>query len=250
MKKFVVFTLLLVLLVNVFAVYAQDEEEEFENPTYTEEFIAEQEAMLENLDTLFPRTLLKETYDYDTGGELKQFDGFSFLSKNQDGKRQLTVTAADVSTGDEFNRGWDLFNTVGSYENFYFRIDVQLIDQDESNSGWCWFQYSNPQLVGDANRSAGEIIFPDKIDSYTTSPAEGRVYTTYYNLDEFENDYEEHTLEMIRLNGYTSAFIDGHFIVGFEDNFSGRFYHLYGVGLHAGGEHVTYAFDNFTIRRQ
>ena len=240
---------LFLLLFTFIGACAQDEEP-FVNPTYTDEFIAEQEAMLENLDTLFPRTLLKETYDWDSGGTLNNFDGFSFLSKNHGGKRELTVTAVDVSEGDEFNRGWDLFNTAGSYENFYFCVDVQLIEQDESNSGWVWFQYSNPLIVGDAYRAAGEIIFPDKIDTYTTSPAEGRQYKTYYNLTEFENDYEEHRLEMIRLNGYTSAFIDGHFIVGFEDGFTGRFYHLYGVGLHAGGKYVTYAFDNFTIRRQ
>lgn len=48
----------------------------------------------------------------------------------------------------------------------------------------------------------------------------------------------------------TSAFIDGHFIVGFEDGFTGNFYHIYGVGLHPGGKYATYAFDNFIIRRQ
>ena len=247
MKRSLILLCVFLLLCTFTGLFAQDEEP-FENPTYGEDFIAEQEAMLGNLDTLFPRTLLKETYDYDSGGTLDKFDGFTFLSKNHGGKRELTVTAEDVSEGDEFNRGWSLFNQAGSYENFYFRVDVRIVEQDESNSGWVWFQYSNQDLVGDANRDSGEIIFPDKIDTYETVAGE-RTYTTFYNLNEYENDYEEHTLEMIRLNGYTSAFIDGHFIVGFEDGFTGRFYHLYGVGLHAGGKYATYAFDNFTIRR-
>ena len=64
------------------------------------------------------------------------------------------------------------------------------------------------------------------------------------------NDFEEHTPEMIRLNGSASAIINGHFIVIFEDGFTGRFSHLYGVGLHAGEKIAACAFDNFTIRRQ
>ena len=55
---------------------------------------------------------------------------------------------------------------------------------------------------------------------------------------------------MIRLDGYTSVYIDHQFIVGFEDGFDGRFSHMYGVGLEPGGEYVTFAFDNFIIRRQ
>ena len=87
------------------------------------------------------------------------------------------------------------------------------------------------------------------VDKYTTTAGE-RDYTTFYDLTEFENDHEPHTLEMIRLDGYTSVFIDGHFIVGFEDGFAGNFYHIYGVGPHQGGKYATYAFDNFIIRRQ
>lgn len=248
MKKSMFFSLLIVLLCSITAVFAQ-EEEPFENPTYTEEFIEQQERMLENLDTLFPRTLLKETYDYGSGLETNQYDGYSFSSQNKSGKRELTITAYKVSDTENYNRGWSLFNTTGSYENFYFHIDVQLVDQDDSNNGWIWFQYSNVEIVGDEKRCSAEIIFPDKVDSYITKPS-GRVYTTYYDLTEFENDYEPHTLEMIRLNGYTSVYIDRHFIVGFEDGFTGRFHHLYGVGLHPGGEYATYAFDNFIIRRQ
>lgn len=222
---------------------------QIENPTFTSKFIEQQERMLENLDTLFPRILVNETYEYPSAPEIAQKDGFSFSSQNKSGKRELSITAYKVSNSAEYNLGWNLFNTTGSYENFYLHIDVQLLEQDESNSGWVFFQYTNSSIVGEANRCSGEIIFPDKVDTYTTKPS-GRIYTTYYDLTEFENDYEQHTLEMIRLNGYTSVFIDRHFIVGFEDGFTGRFSHMYGVGLHAGGEYATYAFDNFIIRRQ
>lgn len=247
MKKSVVFGLLFVLLCGISVVFAQ--EEAFENPTYTEKFIEQQERMLENLDTLFPRTLLKETYDNGSGLQTTQNDGFSFSSQNKSGKRELTITAYKVSDTEDYNWGWDLFYTTGSYENFYLHIDVQLIDQDDSNSGYCWFQYTDRLIVGEEKRRAGTIWFPESINTYATKPSKTE-YTKYFDLSDFENDYEPHTLEMIRLNGYTSVYIDRHFIVGFEDGFPGKFSHMYGVGLNPGGEYVTYAFDNFIIRRQ
>ena len=251
MKKFVFSITLFILLFTVIVAFAQ-EEEPFENPTYTQEFIEEQESMLSNLDTLFPRTLVN--YNYEQVGsriqdDIEQFEGFTFKSIKTNGRNEITITADSVCDSEDCNRGWQLFNTTGSYKNFYFHIDVQLIDQDESNSGWIFFQYTNGLIVGENSRCSGEITFPDKVDKYVTTAGE-REYTTFYDLKDFENDYEPHTLEMIRLDGYTSVFIDGHFIVGFEDEFTGNFYHIYGVGLHSGGQYATYAFDNFIIRRQ
>ena len=251
MKQSVVFFVLFVLLITVFGAFAQDDEP-FENPTYTAEFIEEQENMLQNLDTLFPRTLVNYNYEQVGSGisdDIEAFDGFTFKSLKVNGRNEITITADVPSETEEYNRGWQLFNTTGSYKNFYFHVDVQLVDQDESNSGWILFQYTDGIIVGENNRKAGEIIFPDKVDKYVTT-SDGREYTTFYDLVDFENDREPHKLEMIRLDGYTSVYIDGHFIVGFEDGFTGNFYHLYGVGLHPGGKFATYAFDNFIIRRQ
>ena len=251
MKKFVFSITLFILLFTVIVAFAQ-EEEPFENPTYTQEFIEEQESMLSNLDTLFPRTLVNYNYEQVGSGiqdDIEQFEGFTFKSIKTNGRNEITITADSVCDSEDCNRGWQLFNTTGSYKSFYFHIDVQLIDQDESNSGWIFFQYTNGLIVGENSRCSGEITFPDKVDKYVTTAGE-REYTTFYDLKDFENDYEPHTLEMIRLDGYTSVFIDGHFIVGFEDEFTGNFYHIYGVGLHSGGQYATYAFDNFIIRRQ
>jgi len=248
MKKYMIFGLLLVLLCCISVIFAQDEEP-FENPRYTDKHIEQQERMLENLDTLFPRILLKETFDYGSAPEVLQMDGFSFSSQNKSGRRELTITAYRPSLFDDYNQGWDLFGTTGSYENFYLHINVQLIDQDDSNNGYCWFQYTDVDIVGADKRRAASIVFPVYIGSFETKPSKTE-WTTYYDLVEFENDYEPHTLEMIRLNGYTSVFVDRHFIVGFKDGFPGRFHHIYGVGLYPGGEYVTYAFDNFIIRRQ
>ena len=251
MKKLLVLSLVVLLLSAVFgSTFAQSEEEPFENPVYTEHFIEQQNDLLNNLDTLFPRTLYNNTFDY-SDSDYAQLEGYTFLSENRNGWNELTVTAQRVSDTKEYSYGWDLFNTTGTYSNFYFSVDIKLIEQDDSNKGFVFFQYTNEDIVGESKRSSGEIIYPFVVDSYITK-ASGREYTTYYDLTQLGlvHDYDVHTLEMIRLDGYTSVYIDHQFIVGFEDGFDGRFSHLYGVGLETGGEYVTFAFDNFIIRRQ
>ena len=251
MKKLLVLSLVVLLLSAVFGnTFAQSEEEPFENPVYTEHFIEQQNDLLNKLDTLFPRLLLNKTFD-GTYSDYEQLDGYTFSSEYRNGWEELTVTAQKVSDTERYSSGWVLFNTTGSYSNFYFSVDLKLIDQDDSNKGFAFFQYTNSQIVGESKRSSGEITYPFIVDSYITKAA-GREYTTYYDFSQLglENVYDAHTLEMIRLDGYTSVYIDHQFIVGFEDGFDGRFSHMYGVGLEPGGEYVTFAFDNFILRRQ
>ena len=258
MKKLLVLSLVMLLLAAVFGnTFAQsdeevvlEEEQLFENPVYTKHFIEQQNSLLDNLDTLFPRTLYNETFDK-TASDYTQYDGYTFSSENRNGWGELTLTAYKLSDTEMYSCGWDLFNITGSYSNFYLSIDIKLIEQDESNKGFVFFQYTNHDIVGDSKRSAGHIMYPFSVETYTTK-ASGRDFTTRYDLTQLGlvHDYDTHTLEMIRLDGYTSVYIDHQFIVGFEDGFDGRFAHLYGVGLEPGGEYVTFAFDNFIIRRQ
>ena len=127
------------------------------------------------------------------------------------------------------------------------RPSVSRNKEDHSKNAYLWFQYSNADLVGEANRSAVTIDYPWRIEKYTSVAGE-RTYTTFYELREFENDYQVHTFDMIRFDGYTSVYIDNHFVTGFEDGLSGRFYMLFGVGLEPGGVYATGQFDNFVIR--
>ena len=65
MKKSVILISLFLLIFIVIGASAQ-EEQAFENPTYTQEFVEQQESMLNNLDSLFPRRLLRYTYEEGT----------------------------------------------------------------------------------------------------------------------------------------------------------------------------------------
>lgn len=244
--KKMLFFIALLLQINTIRAYAQ--EGYFTNPTYSEKFIEQQERMLENLDTLFPRFLLKETYDSPYGPITSQEDGFSFTTHVRNGHAELTITS-DGNNDEGFNLGWDQFQLTGSYENFYYHANVQLIEQDDSENGYVFFQYTNSGIVGQEKRCAATIYYPEGVEKFITKPS-GHQFTTLYVIENSDIDYDVHTLEIIRLNGYTSIFIDRHFVVGFEDEFDGKFYTVYGIGLNPGGEYATYAFDNFIIRRQ
>ena len=201
---------------------------------------------------LFPRTAIKNRRGKKgKKEEVKQFDGFRFISRvNDQDQDEITIVADDVATGDEFNRGWSFYSSTGAHADFYVNIEVQFVSQEENTEGWLWFQYSDVDVpgVGNDNRHAGEMIFPQKIDRYWTIPGEGRFYETFYDLSsEYQYDNVRLVLEVIRLDGYTAWYIDHHFVAGFDDGFDGVFYPLYGVGLHAGGKEATFAFNDLIM---
>ena len=107
MKKSVILISLVLMIFIVLSASAQ-EGQTFENPTYTQEFIEQQESLLNNLDSLFPRTLLKYTYEEGTAisDDAEQFEGFTFKSVKKDGRNEITITADEVSETEEYSRGW------------------------------------------------------------------------------------------------------------------------------------------------
>ena len=223
-KQIIIFTLsFLFMTLCVLNVSA----DAFENPVYTQEFIAQQEAMLANVNQLFPRFLFQETFDVATKPAIsKPEDGYYRYEMIRSGRYESMLATYKTVVK---NQGWGetYFNTTGSYEDFYMAIDVQVLEKDDSGKGFVWFQYTNGDLVGAASRDAVEIEFPLSVQSYVTNSGD-RVYTTRYELRDYKNDYDVHRLEVMRLDGYARIFIDGHFITGFEDGFSGKFYQLYG----------------------
>ena len=246
--RWVLFSIILLLaLILLSEAGAQDNY--FRNPEYSQEFIEQQQDLLRNVEKTFPRIVLWETFDGTTKPiSSKENDGSLFYEMNRAGKREMMLAAPGKMQEDS---GWgeSHFNTTGSYVNFYLSVDVQLIEMDPEENGYLWIQYTDGDIVGSDFRSAGEIDFPSSVRIYETGP-NGRVYTTFYDLSEYRYDYDPHKIEMIRLDGFTSVFIDGRFIVRFEDGFSGRFYQLYGVGMKTGGTYTAGSFDNLIIRFQ
>ncbi|MBQ6502586.1 MAG: hypothetical protein IJI57_01570 [Flexilinea sp.] len=245
MKKYIIFCVFAVMLTAAISVCAQGNG--FVNPDYSAEYKAQQEQRLWSVEQTFPRILLWETYDGTEKPDTSSpAEGFYYYDANRAGKREIMLASA-APASIEKGYGEQFFNITGSYTEFYLSMDVQIIEQDESQSGYLWIQYTDGNLVGDEARTAAEIDFPYAIRKYETGPG-GRVYTTFYDLSEYRGDESPHRIEMIRQNGLTSVFIDGGFIVEFADGLSGRFYTLYGSALRVGGRYVTGHFDNYIVR--
>ena len=246
MKNRMLIGLLLVLLAVIHVPAASGDP--FENPVYTQEYIAEQEAMLSQKEQYFPRFMFQENYNEAPTKPVisKPGDGYYRYEMIRGGKQESMMAVYKDSIS-SYGYGESHFNTTGSYEDFYMAIEMEMIERDDSNTGHLWFQYTDKNLVGEDARKAVTIYYPIAIRSYTTGQA-GREVTTHYDLSEYKNDYQVHKIEIMRLDGYVRFYIDGHFLTGFEDGFSGRFYQLYGVGLEKGGKYVAGTFDNFVLR--
>jgi len=244
MKKGIMLILLLLLFAS--AVWADDGS--FVNPVYSPEFIEQQESKLLSIEKLFPRLLFTETFDTATKPQVSKPEDGYYLSERvtRAGKRERIISAYKPH---EEGSGWGdaFFNRTGSYADFYMSIEGRIVERDDTGKGYLWIQYTDGDIVGKSSRSSVEVDFPVAIRKYVTRSGV-REYTTIYDLSDFRNDHEFHRLEVIRLDGYTSVFIDRRFAAGFEDGFSGRFYHVFGTGLEAGGHYVTGEFDNIMLR--
>ena len=247
MKKAAVTCILLMLLFTTAAVFA-DTDGEFENPVYSPEFAAQQERMLADVEQTFARLLYRETFDLPAKPSVSR-PGFGYYLSERNTKlsrKEITLSAYTPLPGDS-EWGTNFFSITGSYENFYIGMDVQMIERSDTGHDYYWIRYTNEEIVGESASSGAEIAFPIAIRKFEGGPG-GRSYTKYFDLSEYANDYRINRIEMTRLNGYTSVFINGHFITGFDDGLSGRFYQAFGSALGAGQGYVTAEFDNFVLR--
>ena len=243
MKKGTIIFVFLLLLFMAAAAAADTE-----NPVYAPEFIAQQETMLANATQVFPRLLYTYTFDIPAKPSVsKPGDGFYLSERITKLSRQEVMLSAYKPGSGIREWGTDFFSMTGSYENFYLGIDVWMIEHADETGDHFWIRYTNEDIVGEKRSAGAEIAFPLAVRKYETG-AGGRSYTNYCDLSSQADYYGYNRIEMTRLNGYTSVFINGHFIAGFEDGLSGRFYQTFGAGLGPGQGYITVEFDNFVLR--
>ncbi len=247
MKKITGLCFLLLIMLMAVTVRA-DNQEVFENPVYSPEFSAQQERMLANIEDTFPKPLYKETFVISGKPSVsKPGDGYHLAERNNRlCRKEITLSAYKPLASDR-EYGNHFFNITGSYTNFYVGMDIQMIERSDTKNDYWYLRFTNAEIVGESKSSGVEIAFPIAIRKYETG-AHGRIYTDYYDLSEFANNYDNNKIEMTRLNGYTSVFINGEFIAGFEDGLTGRFYQTFGSAIGVGQGYITAEFDNFVLR--
>ena len=156
MKKITGICILLLLFMTILGF--TEVTEAFENPEYTPEYIAEQEQLLAGIESLFPRCLMKKTFDGTSKPSISKLsESYYMYTREIYGKRERCLTA--VTTAPE-NKGWgeQYFNTTGSFTDFYMAIDARIIERDDSGKGYLWIQYTDGDIAGEEGRSAHRAL--------------------------------------------------------------------------------------------
>lgn len=241
MKKILLLVLLLLLLIPTI-VFAQDE--------IDPEVKARREEMLNNVESLFPRVLYSDLCDKHMAENTFSYDdSITGSTWKKDGKWSLRMFSP-VPVQDEVSIAIMYFPLdFGSYSDFSFHMDMAIADEFPENTGSCFFQYSDREIVGYEKSHAVSLLLGQKIDAYTNT-ASGKQTTDVMDLSEYGEIGKMYTLDIIRLNGIAYFFIDGQFIKEYEDGFKSKFTWVGGPLIAEGGEEVTCEFDNIIIRRK
>lgn len=138
---------------------------------------------------------------------------------------------------------------LGSYGDFAFRSDITISEvQPEGSNGYCFFVYTNHNLV--QGNEFNELVFKlgYGIYTYTYTEAEGGKSNTLIDLSAYKESGKKYHLDIIRQNGVANAFIDGNFIGEVNDGIDGNVSGFIGMTLGTGGQNAACSFDNIEIR--
>jgi len=235
--KTILFTFLLLLL-SAAAVFADD---------FSPEFIQLQESILRSIDQYFPRLLITETFDIEEKPDLTDSPEVGVDQYNRvthAGKYEAFISAWKPVSDTKRNETW--LHKADLYSDFYFSIEGQILERDDSEKGSIYFGYTSVYSE-DSGNSYCEVDFPISIIRGKRF-GEMRDEQIMADLTQYRADYDNHRFEIIRLDGYTSVFIDRRLVAGFADGFSGKFYFFWGAGLFPGGKYAGGQFDNVLIR--
>ncbi len=138
---------------------------------------------------------------------------------------------------------------LGSFGDFAFRSDITLSEvQPDGSDGYCFFVYTNHNLVQGSDFK--ELVFKlgYGIYTYTYTEAEGGKSDTLVDLSSYGDPGRKYHLDVIRQNGVANAFIDGNFVGEVSDGIDGDVSGFLGMTLMTGGQNAACSFDNIEIR--
>lgn len=241
MKKAMFVLLSLVILIPT-VVFAQEE--------IDPEVKSRREEMLLDIETHFPRLLIKDVCDQHIAeSSYTEEDGIITTNLQKSG----VWTMREISPKPmEKEGGYTIFYVpldYGSYADFAIHMDMEIADSFPKGTGGCFLQYSDREIVGYEKSHAVSIMIGSKIDGYTNT-AYGKKSFDILDLSKFSEIGKMYKVDIIRENGTTYFYINGEFLTEYNDNFDSKFTWVAGPILFEGGEEVTCNVDNIIIRRK
>ena len=208
----------------------------------------QKQELLNNLEILFPQSSVNEdnmalpleTRDLGDGKTYKT----DYANEIYTERISATAPLAKSATA-----GTYINPDLGSYGDFAFRSDITLSEvQPDGSNGYCFFVYTNHNLV--QGKDFKELVFKVGygIYTYTYTEAEGGKSNTLVDLTSYKESGKKYHLDVIRQNGTANAFIDGNFVGEITDGIEGNVSGFIGMTLMKGGQNAACSFDNIEIR--
>ena len=149
----------------------------------------------------------------------------------------------------------DVINTTNKrlkFENYRrdeFHVKYTVVRREDipaGGGGICWIRYSNLLSAG-TGRESGVIFYPGG-KAYRYGPVDGEMtYEEIGDLSKISAD-DPAVFDFLRMDGTTYVYVNGQYIMHFEDGISGSVSFESGAELFQGGNRVRCCFDDFSMR--
>ena len=231
--------LLLLLFTGIFSAFGQDEESSLVN----------YQLLLQTADEeIFIRAGFSQDYSEDQG-YVNEFANpmtiHQYYIYDGEGSDMLMTMQPSEEVIHTTNKRLKFDNYLKDEFHVKYTV-VRREDIPVNEGGICWIRYSNVVSTG-AGRESGVIFYPGgKV--YRFQPVDGEMI--YEEIGDLSDIYPDETaaFDFIRMDGTTYIYINGEYIMHFQDGISGNVSFEGGSELFQGGNRVRCCFDNFSIR--
>ncbi|HPG19348.1 MAG TPA: hypothetical protein PLG58_02020 [Flexilinea sp.] len=235
----------ILLLFMIFGASAQSEGDDQSRQTG--------DNLLKNSEKVFPRLLINEDFSENLPLDVyeDESNGIKITSVIQ--QKNGVIKATNYVDGlIKDIEGLSAFYSetyYGTLSEFHLHVEVSILNEFPDSTGSCFIEYTNEAVVGENSRQTVELILGSRIDTYQTKSG-SRVLTTLYDLSGTHEVGKIYNIDIIRYGGIGYFFIDGVFLIAYQDNIKENLSWMTGPIVGIGGEQTTCIFDKIWVRRK
>ncbi|MHC1770446.1 MAG: hypothetical protein AB9907_01695 [Flexilinea sp.] len=207
----------------------------------------EKQQLLNNVQTTFPYVAINEENWGVYGGQDDIGGGETFINRFENGIYH-SILSASTPLSDSDSYGFFIDPDLGLFRNFALHTDVTLSDVRPTGSyGDCYVSYTDINSVDEGQTKWFDVEVGYDIDTYDSTSDDTK---TWYDLSSYGELGKNYSIDVIRMNGIASIFIDGVYIGEVEDGITEKVTMWLGTFIGSDSQYVDCAFDNFEIRTQ
>ncbi len=208
--------------------------------------VENQPIQLEQIESLFPTIILDKNNSGLENLQTNLGDGKNYTTLFKNGIYH-TIFSSPVPLTEGFSYGEYFRQNTVSISDFVFHADVTLSEVLPAGStGNCVLAYTNGKTIQDELYRSVHLFLGD--ESFGYSQDNGGAYQEGIDLSAFGEIGRNYSINIIRMNGTTSIFIDGVLVEEIWDEMEGNINWWFGSYTGSGGTYTDCAFNNFEIR--